>query len=602
MRLVYFYLAKSFSQDFNLEINLSEDIEIKLSEGQKLCIKTDLHARRDRFYGENIVNISAIVGKNGIGKSTVLNLLGFRRHEIFKLYASSQWFAIFENLGDFYLEGCGLRDILGINKGHPKYSSYLMSVEGGELNYKGLINHTHKITDTYFILHSAKAPSKYIHSSELGKDDNRNYGLKRNYIKSDALNFYQFITQEGNNFISRRTDKKIIWSVSRAVDLKDKFSFYDDLYRYTDDSSFLLKKGPLSQSNNKDIFITNLLEEYIITLITNIFNGNHESYHKIINDDKFSDENFSFRNLHKHLLGLIRKIETNLIESGDELIRYMPPLDWSNIMRFVEISKKASIIPVDKTSHIEMECHIALDVFDQKVGSFLAYASNIAIPGNFNFPEMSSGEENLITKMAGISKSIKLSIDENPNAKGFIILLDEYDENLHPEWARVFLNNLVNFLGEKYLAYEFQIIFSTHHPYLLSDLLRDNVIKLERKKDSDFYFSSKATSTFASNIYDIMNDSFFLTQTIGEFAVNKINVLIGDINQVNRHSKKSEHDEILRKINDIDDDFIRVRLIENLDVNYHSTYEDQKLTIKEEISLYESKLAELRSKMGGNHD
>ncbi|EFA7558396.1 AAA family ATPase [Escherichia coli] len=557
MRLVYFYLAKSFSQDFNLEINLSEDMEIKLSEGQKLCINTDLHARRDRFYGKNIVNVSAIVGKNGIGKSTVLNLLGFRRHEIFNLYPGSQWIAIFENCGDFYLEGSGLRDILGINKGHPSYSSYQMSVEKGELIYKGLVNYTHKITDTYFILHSANVPSKYIHSSELDKNDERNYGLKRNHIKSNALSFYRFITQEGSDFISGNVDRKIIWSVPRSRDLRNEFSFYDDLYRYTDNTSFLSKSKSLFQKDNEDIFITNLLEEYIITLIANIFNDDYDRYYKIIDDDKFSDKNFSFRELHRHLLRLISKIEETLKESGDELIHHMPPLDWHKIIRFVQISNKLSVIPIDKTSHIEMECHITLSVFDPTVDSFLTYAGNIAIPGNFNFPGMSSGEQNLIKKMAGISKSIQLSIDENPNAKGFIILLDEYDENLHPEWARVFLNNLVNFLENKYLTYEFQIIFSTHHPYLLSDLLRDNVIKLEKKRGSNSYVSSKAVSTFASNIYDIMNDSFFLTQTIGEFAVKKINILLGDINKVNRNIDEAEYEEILKKINDIDDDFIR---------------------------------------------
>ncbi|WP_323665484.1 AAA family ATPase [Pectobacterium punjabense] len=602
MRLVYFYLAKSFSLDFNLEINLSEDMEIKLSEDQKLCIKTDLHARRDRFYGENIVNVSAIVGKNGIGKSTVLNLLGFRRHEIFNLYPGSQWLAIFENLGDFYLEGSGLRDILGISKGHPNYSSYLMSVENGELTYKGLVNYSHKITDTYFILHSAKVPSKYIRSSELGKDDDRNYGLKRNYIKSNTQDFYQFITQEGSSLISRNVGRKIVWSVPRSHDLRNEFSFYDDLYRYTDNNSFLEKRSSSSQSDYKDIFIVNLLEEYIITLITNIFNADYDNYHKIVDDNKFSDENFSFGGLHQHLWELISKIEKTLIDSGDELIHHMPPLDWFKITRFVKISKRVSVIPVDKTSHIEMECHITLSVFDPSVDSFLAYVDNVAIPGNFNFPGMSSGEENLITKMAGISKSIKLSIDENPNAKGFIVLLDEYDENLHPEWARVFLNNLIKFLGEKYLAYEFQIIFSTHHPYLLSDLLRDNVIKLEKKKGCDSYVSSKAVSTFASNIYDIMNDSFFLTQTIGEFAVKKINILIGDINKVNRNIDEGKYNEILIKINDIDDDFIRERLMENLDINYRSTFEDKELTIEQKIAFHESKLAELRKKMGNNHD
>jgi len=64
MKLIYFYLWRCYDVEFNLGINLSEDTFITLKKDNTLEIKELEHQTPLDFYGENIINVSAIVGKN----------------------------------------------------------------------------------------------------------------------------------------------------------------------------------------------------------------------------------------------------------------------------------------------------------------------------------------------------------------------------------------------------------------------------------------------------------------------------------------------------------------------------------------------------------
>lgn len=58
-----FNFSDEYKVDFNFETN-----ELKIDENPDYI---------ENFYGESIYNISPIVGINGVGKSTILNLIGY---------------------------------------------------------------------------------------------------------------------------------------------------------------------------------------------------------------------------------------------------------------------------------------------------------------------------------------------------------------------------------------------------------------------------------------------------------------------------------------------------------------------------------------------
>ena len=58
----------------------------------------------EKFYGESIYNISPIVGINGVGKSTILNLIGYYHRAEDQNKDINQFFCIYlDTNGKFYL-------------------------------------------------------------------------------------------------------------------------------------------------------------------------------------------------------------------------------------------------------------------------------------------------------------------------------------------------------------------------------------------------------------------------------------------------------------------------------------------------------------------
>lgn len=75
--LIYLYIEKYNDFICNQELVLSNNFDIKL-QGKKLTVYKR-HNYVKNFYGEKINNISILVGKNGSGKTTILDLFGMER-------------------------------------------------------------------------------------------------------------------------------------------------------------------------------------------------------------------------------------------------------------------------------------------------------------------------------------------------------------------------------------------------------------------------------------------------------------------------------------------------------------------------------------------
>lgn len=100
-----------------------------------------------------------------------------------------------------------------------------------------------------------------------------------------------------------------------------------------------------------------------------------------------------------------------------------------------------------------------------------------------------------------------------------LILMDEPEEYLHPEWQRNFINILIDFLQNIFINFKIQIIITSNSPYLISDMPKENVVFIENNSICDNY---KFNRTFGANIHTLLTNSFFMKNTIGEFANQKI--------------------------------------------------------------------------------
>ena len=132
------------------------------------------------------------------------------------------------------------------------------------------------------------------------------------------------------------------------------------------------------------------------------------------------------------------------------------------------------------------------------------------------FENLSDGEIVYFNTFSSIFMEIRKA---SKDGRDCVLVLDEPDLNLHPEWCRRFIDDCIT-LVNNYSAVNVQFIIATHSPYMISDVPKENVFSLEEKEK--MIVIKRAEKTFAANIIDILSDTFFLDYSIGEFARKKI--------------------------------------------------------------------------------
>ena len=125
-------------------------------------------------------------------------------------------------------------------------------------------------------------------------------------------------------------------------------------------------------------------------------------------------------------------------------------------------------------------------------------------------------------------------------------------------------------LQRRFKKSDLQVILSTHSPFMLSDVLSNQVIKMDYDELGRCRISQHNNKPyFAANIHSIMADGFFLQYSIGEqarlFLTDKFNHLKGMMEHRNQLSQQ-EREEVRAMqhfSSQIGDDIIRLSF-ENL--------------------------------------
>ena len=141
--------------------------------------------------------------------------------------------------------------------------------------------------------------------------------------------------------------------------------------------------------------------------------------------------------------------------------------------------------------------------------------------------------------------------------ESILLLIDEIDLYLHPEWQRQILNDLLTAIQEEFPRNYFQIIITSHSPIILSDIPQENSIFLKRNEDGKIVQDKHGIQTFGANIYTLYKDAFFIKDglAMGSFARGKINSWIEEIKEGG-----TDADDIKKKLELIGEPIIRKRL------------------------------------------
>ncbi|APC85728.1 AAA family ATPase [Clostridium botulinum] len=192
----------------------------------------------------------------------------------------------------------------------------------------------------------------------------------------------------------------------------------------------------------------------------------------------------------------------------------------------------------------------------------------------------SSGENailNLFSRFYDVYKNKKITKDS------LLIIMDEPEEYFHPEWQRNLINIIVDFFQTIFKEYTIQIIITSNSPFLISDLPKQNIIFL---KEGKVCYRDEFRQTFGANIHTLLTKSFFMKNTIGEFANQKIKEVVKDLNEKTKEEIlkiNGRREEIEYIIDNIGEPVIK-RKIESM---YRAIFE-------KDIGYYHSKIKELQ--------
>jgi len=220
-----------------------------------------------------------------------------------------------------------------------------------------------------------------------------------------------------------------------------------------------------------------------------------------------------------------------------------------------------------------------------------------------NFGSLSSGEQQLIHSIQSILYHINnvnsvfySSKPYKTTYSSINIILDEVELYYHPEFQRIFLDELI--AGIKSLSIKniegINILFSTHSPFILSDIPRQNILKLV---DGIPLVLEQGEKTFGANIHELLAHEFFMTGGfVGKYSKDKILDLVKFLKydsdeQVTVTNLKptykwdKEHAQLF--INLIAETLIAERLQALYDKKYHAR---DKAYIEEQIKKLQAKL------------
>lgn len=177
----------------------------------------------------------------------------------------------------------------------------------------------------------------------------------------------------------------------------------------------------------------------------------------------------------------------------------------------------------------------------------------------YPFSKLSSGERQLIYTTSSVLYHIRNINSVKPNMRRvkyrhINIILDEIELYFHPEYQRKFVDTILNHINS--VGYQdiesINMLMITHSPFILSDIPKNNVLFLDNGKSC----RDMQEDTFGANIHTLLQNGFFMDSVpIGDFAKYKINKMFEQLH------KADISEDLYNEILLVSEPFIRSQLL-----------------------------------------
>lgn len=646
MELKFVYI-REYKNIINTGFNFNHSIEQEfLFENNELII-SNLSKSLNNFFKENISNVTAIVGKNGSGKTNLTEFINYNLAHAtnggLSTYMKNNGLIILDNWifvqneieikNNDYLESIGYKIL--------KFENAPLDDNQGELRWHEMARNKYiyynptfdlrgiPVTDnlinisTTMLVYSDYKNSDKLFSYVVDKDSkinqldaydsmekNRIYDFILNY---EAVNKYiEFLpekielkidTIENNYFLNKTyfNKEELEDGINEEIDklqneLNYQLTYQIDNYDY---QQYFVRAKENSVINYYKIPIPEQKAIFFRLLFINIFQIllNKKilfprGYFYAFLHEKLQNEKFEDFDIQSDILELKEKVKDVINNSKWIDFEVSIPDSSSkkgNIYRYLG----SLIISFPNNKGVIKEMTVLMDKLLDNRSVFTCESLN----------EFSSGQKHLLTlysRFFWTKKEIDKSETKPYGIEGesIVIFIDEGEVALHPEWQRTFFKNMINYLSDLFNDKKIQLILTTHSPFVLSDIPKSNVLFLDKDENNNTRISNiEREETFGANIHELLSDSFFLNQGfMGEFAKSKILDLINyltfndqvseDENNIKPKQNWSE-DIALKVINVIGEQVIKDRLLNLF---------DKKFTFKSKESII-ARMEELQNEL-----
>ncbi len=547
-----------------------------------------------------ISNLSGIIGENGTGKSSILRFI----------------------LRNFVSGNAGLEDELILcvrnNENFILYHTYDLPIRKHNLNKFGILLEQLKVTDNFLALFDEDQDTQkkdldskielfeeldfIFFSNSFNLEHHRELSGSRD-ISSDFLitNDYNFkaemsIIDPAND--KRQLDHFKFEEIKRQVAFITEMKFHKDLIPFPLPEELILEvsNDMLFKQFKLDNRLQSNLErneqlssfEKIKELLCRFDNSN--SINRIIGNG-YLNLMIDLLNIPSHLFPIKMLIKTiiiriketkDILKTVDKTILYIKcfnkfQLPEGYIERFKALSDLHSFLvktqPKERLDSVFSRYARRISIPISEIGHFYSmYNKTFQLRPylNLDWRSLSSGEKAIFSMYARFHSLSNSQSKGNELKENLTILLDEPDLYLHPQWQKVILHNLIDFLKQIYCETtshrlrKIQIFFTTNSPLMISDLLASNSVFLKKESQhvivSDSLHDQK--QTFAANIHTLFADSFFLQNgLIGEIASLKINEIIRQLNRM-APLDQAQHEKMRKTILQIGEPLIKTKLIQ----------------------------------------
>lgn len=579
MELLYTLIKKINKQQVNLEFCFTNEFDIHYEvETEQFTIKKLASRIPKHFFSENVEKINVIVGQNGMGKSTLMNMLGLKGDDLRDFTAKhNEWINIYRNgTEENFIAKC-----FTVKDGEQTYeASYDVNTTEIRFENQPVDSRINRQQTLYLMASSC--------NDTTHKNQNNNYNNKQ-YIKDATYeDEYNFLKEYVNKIANQHGE--FIYDIKfKNFSLEDALSgnhngvAYQIISTYFNKSAKFLNYKKLVQRNftAKERCILKIINANICYLLNVIYINKDEidadlnlknevmfkkyfSEVNVILDAQIKARPFNYiLFFQKKILELTadfvngyQKIPQNYCKRTKELLKKIQNLDDKYFMDDHDFDYISINIVKDRQYYDLRE--IIKFISDNNENEFLALDNFLEL----NLPALSTGQRQLITMLASIKSAID-SVTEDKSIKSILLLLDEPGVYLHPEWSRNLIIYLIDLL--KIYKIKFNIIIATHSPFIVSDIPKELVMQI--KNNAHDIYIERSSKTYAANLYDILSDTFFMSAPIGKFAEEKIDNLLTRINKLEAELKCPEQriDEIQNEISLIGDPLLRSKLTQVMD-------------------------------------